>query len=816
MKPQSKKTKPIKADDYYSLGPIEIARFNRYIVCRSNLTTEQFDEMQTNLVGRFPEVCQEIDDKISNIVKEVKKYSPTELLKRAYWEVAGNHLNLTSEFEIDQKAVTSLRMVDYIQSIIASVPATKAGLDELTENKWDYLQKLVGSLFFQLNSEYQICHTAFNRKQHPDFDIEFEEFSFKAQMYWCNVRGQRYLYHEKSHFQDLLSVHSDVLNELFEITSEQLIDEIGKIQYALSEGVIDACREVKKFQRVTMDTLESKLTNTENLPEYSLPDLMDEVIRENSWEKWQDDIFGRFLGIYLFDLEKVTNLPSNLLDELSWSQGQDIEFFSEGEFKGWPLRIWPIFKRPFIKIDGHYYCFELYSLLDNLYRVLQRVICRLKPDYSNEWNYKQKEISEQLPFKYFKSLLPNAQVYQSVYYRWHPNAQSKKQWCEADGILICDDHLFVVEVKGGAFTYTSPANDFPAYIDSLKNLIMNPAEQGNRFLKYLASEETVDLFDGDHKKIGEISKKDFEYTQVCVITLDPFTELASQIQHLTKIGIDVGERPVWAISIDDLRVYSDIFDNSLVFLHFVEQRMRAFQSELIKTDDELDHLGLYLKHNVYTQYAQEFNLDTPMQWYAYRSDIDTFFNEKLHDPEIPCPLRQKMPARLIEVIDFLDSNNKPGRRKVSSMLLDFGGVERNSIESKINDALIQQQKTGQSKPLAMHGVNITFFCWQDGILGRNAKLALEHAKATMLITRDNKRLLLEIFFDRAGTIYDIDFKFIKRESIDKDELKKLEIAAETLRIKRIENVKKNVGKIGRNDTCPCGSGKKYKKCCLAR
>ena len=23
-----------------------------------------------------------------------------------------------------------------------------------------------------------------------------------------------------------------------------------------------------------------------------------------------------------------------------------------------------------------------------------------------------------------------------------------------------------------------------------------------------------------------------------------------------------------------------------------------------------------------------------------------------------------------------------------------------------------------------------------------------------------------------------------------------------------------MGKIGRNDTCPCGSGKKYKKCCL--
>jgi len=25
-----------------------------------------------------------------------------------------------------------------------------------------------------------------------------------------------------------------------------------------------------------------------------------------------------------------------------------------------------------------------------------------------------------------------------------------------------------------------------------------------------------------------------------------------------------------------------------------------------------------------------------------------------------------------------------------------------------------------------------------------------------------------------------------------------------------------VGKVGRNDPCPCGSGKKYKRCCIDR
>jgi preprotein translocase subunit SecA len=33
--------------------------------------------------------------------------------------------------------------------------------------------------------------------------------------------------------------------------------------------------------------------------------------------------------------------------------------------------------------------------------------------------------------------------------------------------------------------------------------------------------------------------------------------------------------------------------------------------------------------------------------------------------------------------------------------------------------------------------------------------------------------------------------------------------------KRKPVVKKTLEKVGRNDPCPCGSGKKYKKCCGA-
>ena len=142
--------------------------------------------------------------------------------------------------------------------------------------------------------------------------------------------------------------------------------------------------------------------------------LMDQVIKENAWEDRRNDVFVRFFGMDLFDVQKTTTLPEELLKELAWSPGEDSDFFAEGEFRGWPLRLWPLFKRPFIRLNNRYYCFDLYSLLDNIYRIMQRLILRLKPDYGETWNSIQKNLSENLPFEYLEQLLPGAEVYKPV------------------------------------------------------------------------------------------------------------------------------------------------------------------------------------------------------------------------------------------------------------------------------------------------------------------------------------------------------------------------------------------------------------------
>ena len=244
----AKKTKAIQPDDYFSAGPFQLARFGKNIISQTKWPEGKFDEMQEKLVERFPEVVQSIDNVISKIANLVKTLPPEKVLQRAWGEMAVHHLGISSESDIERDDAISQRMVDYLQSVITSIKPDDEQEDEITEDVWQALRNLVGELFSQLNLNYQICRTAATRNGNPDYDEEFEELYFSAQLFWCNVRGKRYLYHEEVHFFDLISPHSDALDELFGITAEQLIGEIVNIQHALTRGMGEeigraSCRE---------------------------------------------------------------------------------------------------------------------------------------------------------------------------------------------------------------------------------------------------------------------------------------------------------------------------------------------------------------------------------------------------------------------------------------------------------------------------------------------------------------------------------------------------------------------------------------------
>lgn len=807
---QKQKPRSIAPDEYCAEGPFEFARFGRHVVSRSRASAAEWEKARATMAEHLPTIIAEIDDLVAQIAEQVARLPGERLLHRAWWEFAMINTIRDAPSEFDWLA--AMRMIDYVQSVIASVKPVKNIAQEVSEEEWKVLSERVKTLFSRLTMEYQIALTAFKAKENKDLDMELEEFRYRAETMWMNIRGQRYHNHEKQALEDILLPHSDVFLQLFGIDAQTLIDEFDKILAKLSRGLMDMMVEFENFRADTLNRME-ELAKEPELADIEA--LRDKVFEDPSLEARRQRVEGKLFGLDLFDVAKNTNLPNALLDELAWSPGEEEDFFAPGPFRGWPLREWPTMKRPFMRLQDRTLCFDMFVLFDGLYRVMQRIVFRLAPAYKTTWNERQKAVSEDLPFRYLTQLLPGAQVFRPVYYRWKAGAGAA-QWNEADGLVIYDDHLIVIEVKAGAFTYTSPATDLPAHIASLENLARSPASQGNRFVDYLESAPEVVIADCNHNEIGRLQRSTFRHVTICAVTLDPFTALAARAHHLKKIGVDIGTRPVWLLSIDDLRVYADLIGDSLTFLHFIEQRMIAGQSELVDLNDEMDHLGLYLQENNYAMYAAELvGSDTAkLHFDGYRTPIDEYYLAVLRGEPAVAP-RQKMPPRIAEIIQFLNKSQKPGRSVIASFLLDASGDYRETIARFIDEQIKWNAEFERPKPLSTYGDHaFTLWTWSPSVK-RDSEFALRHTKAVVAATHEKARLMIELEFDADSVIADVHWHDVSLQGLSDVERAKVEEAGTALRQERVATAMRD-RKVGRNDPCPCGSGLKYKKCCRNR
>lgn len=793
-------------DDYFAAGPFEFARFGKTMVGRSRMAPQQFADVQQRMVARLPEVVREIDELVVRIAGQVAELPPGRLLHRAYWEFAG--LAITQGTHAVEQA-GAIRMLDYVQSLIASVPPAEQQPDDVSEEDWDRLRNNVKTLFDQITIGYQTCLTASRRAADPQLDMELEEFRFRAEGMWMHVRGKRYQTHERVALAELLAPHSDILTRLFDMSANEIAGELDKILQKLSSGAAQSMLALKKFHEDSIPKLDAIIASGEaETPE----EVMAKLFEDPALAAQGQAAMGGAFGLDLFDVAKITRLPASLVDDLTWSPGEDAEFMAPGEFAGWPLRIWPTMKRPFIRIDGRAMCFEMWGLFDNIYRALQRLILKLEPDYREQWKTGQQKASEAIPITYFDKLLPGNQSFAPITYQWRTGT-GKRQWCECDGLVIYDDHLFVFEVKAGAFTYTSPATDLGAHLASLQNLLGAPATQGSRFLDYLESAPEVPIFDEARSEVARLKRADFRQVTILAMSLDAFTELAARAHHLAKVGVELGPRPIWALSIDDLRVYADVITNPLIFLHYVEQRMRSVTNQRIDLDDEMDHLGLYLAQNNYDQFARDFGggVDGHLRFNGYREPIDEYYSVVINGEE-PVPPQQHMPARFAEIVEVLASSSKPGRSFLASFLLDSGGELRTMIADGIDNQLEGNSRLRRLRPFLVAGESPFTVCTWSPSVPRIESGALDYARPVVAANDGAERLLIELEYDGMDRLIDVHWQNVSLDGLTADQLAKAQLRGTIGKQQRVA-LARTSGKIRVNEQCPCGSGKKYKRCC---
>ena len=739
-----------------------------------------------------PQLKNQVNEAVCNLREKILNCDPLHLLRFAQVRMLLNRIGISSEFQqSDFESIAIDRFAEYVQSVYVS---GSLHVTVQTDNEEDEFNSILNdyiNLFKHIHQYYISLASEWTVENKYDKDLVYNILEVQL-MY--GVRGKRYQFMEKEDFSALLVSHNEIFNQLFGLSADDIIEGIGKLQYALSQGWFDALNKLGQMFE------EFHLTDEENL----------ESCIEKQRKTGQRSVSEVF-GLERNNVINVTGWSEKFVKELSYECGQETSFFSHNEYAGWPAIDLPIQKRPFISIDGQYYCFDYYSFVDNFYRTIQKTVTRLLTNYN--WSDKQQNASEMMVASIFEKILPGCRIYQNNFY---PQNRSLKNMVENDLMVVYYDVIIVVEVKAGSFVWTAPFTDFDSHIRSYQTLIEKADSQCKRTYDYLNLNDIVVLYNEDQSEKARINMSIIKDIYTMSVTMDNIGQLAAKAE---KIGFLNLKCNTISIAVDDLMVYQNYFDSPLKFLHFLKQRRMATENETLALNDELDHLGMYIHHNCYALPDDSTKQSSIRFFLGYREDLDIYFNQLYHPKLSPSKPVQPLPQYFEQIIEWLDSSELKQKIRVANYLLDFSSDEKQDLNSQIEYALYRQLTTRHSSAISASGqsdsnLRYTCFICLDGSKDFSAEEKTDYILSTILWNKENDRVQIDLHYSKDGEIQNIFYACLSLSDVPQERKTILYEEGRKRAEQRVQQSQRvNHRKIGRNELCPCGSGRKYKKCC---
>ena len=350
-----------KPEDYFNNGIFEMARFGKNVFIKNNRTPEEQAAYLDFLSEKYSSKYDSITAKVLQLREKILCCDPYKLLMDLRSIAIMGQLNVFSEIDHSYETNVIIHAQEFIQSVfISSELNLENRVDD--ENEEVFFNEIVAD-FEEVYKDIQVFYyywAAYIQKQYAIDDDKLKDIVEAQYMY--SVRGNRYQVFELEPIKALLSPHDEVLQELFGVRFEEVIQGLDKLRYALSQGFADAFMEFGREYGCFCEAVDSG-----RRPE--------EVLKES--EERTSIVEGNVFGNDLIDVKKVTGWDELFINVLSSGLNEYL-CSREGDFSEWPIVDLPVMKKPFIEINGVTYAFLYYALFDNIYRIVQKEIFRVK------------------------------------------------------------------------------------------------------------------------------------------------------------------------------------------------------------------------------------------------------------------------------------------------------------------------------------------------------------------------------------------------------------------------------------------------------
>jgi hypothetical protein len=305
----------------------------------------------------------------------------------------------------------------------------------------------------------------------------------------------------------------------------------------------------------------------------------------------------RLADIYTFHLDEIVRLYGDDERRDDLKRIFDGWAFEFGDLRAYPIEHFvldnPVLRRPFIKIEEDTYFSPTLGILPHLTLVLMESLISADEALRKRYNKARAKYLEDQVEELAKRNFPHAEVFRGS--KWK---DPKAGRCfENDLVVILDSFAIVIECKSG--TVSAPAKrGAPLRLRrTLEELVMEAAEQANRFVEYLKSHRGVNCFSTDTERINKIDNSGVKYYLPLNVTLDDLGFVSGNMKNAIHAGLikENVRALIPSMSLCVLECVFELLETEVEKIHYLARR-KELEQHVDYMGDELDLLGFYLKN----------------------------------------------------------------------------------------------------------------------------------------------------------------------------------------------------------------------------
>jgi hypothetical protein len=380
-----------------------------------------------------------------------------------------------------------------------------------------------------------------------------------------------------------------------------------------------------------------------------------------------------------------------------------------------------------------------------------------------------------------------------------------KRLGEIDVLVLFGNRAIVLQAKAKKLTLEARKGNDNQLKDDFKKSVQESYDQAHECAEWLGKPNLRFVTGSQELKVPKTLKNIYIF---CVVS-DNYPALAFQARQFLSIQKTAVIRPPFVMDIFTLDVMAEMLDSPLYFLSYVDKR--TSYADKIIASHELVLLSQHLKRNLW--------FEDKYDWIQLDDDISADLNiamsvrrDNVPGKRIPDGILTRIANTSVgRLLKEIETRAEPETLDLGFLLLKLGENAVLKISKAMDVVAERARLDGQghdvTMPLNEAGAGLTIHC-NDTALASAGPSLLNHCTARKYKTKTDEWHGL-CLWPRDGTVrFGVSLNYKWKQNTQMDQL--TSGLQKPTPFEDLFTGRKR--KIGRNDPCPCNSGRKYKKC----